>query len=137
MNIKKGILFICLFVASTSFVKAQENKAFEAETITFLKLTGAGAAFEQVVTQLGAMVKEENKESYAKEAAESVDVLYTKMAAMYMEEFTEAEIKELVKFYNSDLGKKMASKQMMLMQKGMALGQNWGMELQQIAQKYQ
>jgi len=119
------------------FVKAQENPEFTADTVEFLKLTGASVGFDQAVMQIGAIVSAENKEAYAKEAATSVDGLYTKMAAMYMEEFTHDEIKELLKFYNSDLGKKMASKQMMLVQKGMSLGQNWGMELQQIAQKYQ
>ena len=58
------------------------------------------------------------------------------MADMYMEEFTEAEINELVKFYKSDLGKKVASKQAVMAQKGMALGQKWGMGLSQIAQKF-
>ncbi len=137
MNTKKRILLICFFVAAIPFVKAQKSSDFKSDTVNFLKLTGAGAAFEQVVTQMGGMVAEANKEVYKKEATESIDGIYSKMAEMYMEEFTHGEIKELVKFYNSDLGKKMASKQMMLMQKGMQLGQNWGMELQQIAQKYQ
>lgn len=137
MNNKKRVLLVCLFMAMIPFAKAQENPQFTADTVEFLKLTGAGAAFDQAVMQIGAIVSAENKEAYAKEAATSVDLLYTKMAAMYMEEFTHDEIKELLKFYNSDLGKKMASKQMSLMQKGMSLGQTWGMELQQIAQKYQ
>jgi len=105
MNNKKRVLLVCLFMAIIPFAKAQENTQFSADTIEFLKLTGAGAAFEQAVSQIGVTVPEENKEAYNKEAVATIDVLYTKMAAMYMEEFTHEEIKELVTFYNSDLGK--------------------------------
>lgn len=53
-----------------------------------------------------------------------------------MKEFTRDEIKALVKFYNTDLGKKLAVKQLGLTQKAMAFGQSWSMEVQAIAQKY-
>ena len=47
-----------------------------------------------------------------------------------MAEFTQDEIKELVAFYNTDLGKKLAEKQLSLTQKAMMFGQTWGMEVQ-------
>ena len=53
-----------------------------------------------------------------------------------MNEFTEAEIKELTAFYHSELGKKLAQKQLYLSQKTMMLSQTWGVEVQSIAQKY-
>ena len=40
-------------------------------------------------------------------------------------------------FYKTDLGEKLANKQIELSQKAMELGQSWGMQLQAIAQKYQ
>ena len=46
------------------------------------------------------------------------------------------EIKELVAFYKTDLGKKVSSKQVGLSQQAMVLGQAWGGEIQQIAQKH-
>lgn len=36
----------------------------------------------------------------------------------------------------TDLGKKLATKQVLLAQKAMLFGQTWGMEVSQIAQKY-
>jgi hypothetical protein len=53
-----------------------------------------------------------------------------------MAEFTQDEIKELVAFYHTDLGKKLAEKQLGLTQKAMGFGQTWGMEVSQIAQKH-
>jgi len=125
---------LALLIAVT--VSAQDNSKFKTETIEFIKLTGSGAMFDNAINQIGASVPTENKEAYKKEAYKSLDDLYSKMADMYMEEFTEAEISELVKFYNSELGKKVASKQSVMAQKGMALGQNWGMGLSQIAAKF-
>jgi hypothetical protein len=133
----KKVLLGCLFVlAVSSQVKAQENSEFKTETVEFLKLTGAGAAFENAIDQIGAMVSEENKAAYAKEANGTLVGLYEKMAELYMTEFNQDEIKELVAFYHTDLGKKLAEKQLGLTQKAMMFGQSWGMEVQGIAQKY-
>jgi hypothetical protein len=130
----KVIVALALLIAVS--VSAQDQSKFKTETIEFIKLTGSGAMFDSAIDQIGANVLADKKEAYKKEAYKSLDDLYSKMADMYMEEFTEVEISELVKFYKSDLGKKVASKQSVLSQKGMVLGQNWGMGLSQIAAKF-
>ena len=131
----KKILFVCILMLTVT-VKAQDHTEFKNATIEFIKLTGAGTAFENAIAQIGSGVSEANKDAYTKEANGTLDVLYTKMADLYMAEFTQDEIKELVAFYNTDLGKKLAEKQLGLTQKAMTYGQSWGMEVQGIAQKY-
>jgi len=116
--------------------KAQDTSDFKNETVEFLKLTGAGAAFENAIAQIGAGVSQENKEAYTTEAKETLVGLYDKIAELYMSEFTQDEIKELVAFYNTNLGKKLAEKQLGLTQRAMMFGQSWGMEVSAIAQKY-
>ena len=132
---KKIILALALIVSINTYAQTEDSK-FKTETIEFIKITGSGAMFDSAIDQIGASVPGDNKEAYKKEAYKSLDTLYSKMADMYMEEFTESEISELVKFYKSDLGKKVASKQAVMAQKGMVLGQNWGMGLSQIAAKF-
>ena len=132
----KKILLLCLFAVAVFQTQAQNDDTFKSETIEFLKLTGAATAFENAIDQIGAAVTIENREAYTKEAMGTLDGLYSKMADLYMEEFTHDEIKELVAFYNTDLGKKLAEKQLGLTQKAMMFGQSWGMEVQAIAQKY-
>ncbi|RYE20070.1 MAG: DUF2059 domain-containing protein [Sphingobacteriaceae bacterium] len=51
------------------------------------------------------------------------DLLKTDLSKIYASEFTEPEIKELTKFYQTPLGKKMIEKSPALMQKGMLIGQ--------------
>ncbi len=131
----KKILFVSMFMLTIA-VKAQDNSEFKNVTIEFIKLTGAGAAFESAIAQIGSGVSEVNKEAYTKEANGTLGALYTKIADLYMAEFTQEEIKALVAFYNTDLGKKLAEKQLNLTQKAMLFGQSWGMEVQGIAQKY-
>jgi uncharacterized protein len=131
----KKILLVCMFIVAIA-TNAQDTSDFKNETIEFIKLTGAGAAFENAIAQIGAGVSQENMEAYTNEANGTLDGLYAKMAELYMTEFTQEEIKELVAFYNTDLGKKLAEKQLGLTQKAMMFGQSWGMEVSAIAQKY-
>lgn len=134
----KKVLLLCFsIVAFATQSQAQEDSSFKNETVEFIKITGAGTAFENVISQIGAMVSETNIEAYTKEANGTLVGLYDKMAGLYMEEFTQDEIKELVAFYNTSLGKKLAEKQLGLTQKAMSFGQSWGMEVQAIAQKHQ
>tara|TARA_R110002050_G_scaffold293182_1_gene449365 strand:+ start:38743 stop:39150 length:408 start_codon:yes stop_codon:yes gene_type:complete len=133
----KKVLLVCMFmVAIVTQAQEQDNSEFQIETVELIKLTGAGAAFENAIAQIGTMVSETNKEAYTKEANGTLSGLYIKMAELYMAEFTQDEIKELVAFYHTDLGKKLAEKQLGLTQKAMMFGQSWGMEVQTIAQKY-
>lgn len=133
---KKFVLVSVFIVGFLSPAKAQETSEFKTETIAFIKLTGAGEAFKDAINQIGAMVSQDKKEAYTKEASGTLDEVYSKMADLYMAEFTYEEIQVLVSFYNTDLGKKLATKQMTLTQKAMMFGQSWGMEVQAIAQKY-
>lgn len=133
----KKLLALLFFTIGITFQsQAQENVDFKKETVEFIKLTGAGAAFDSAIAQIGTMVSTENKEAYTKEANGSLVGLYDKMAELYMTEFTQSEIKDLIEFYKTDLGKKLAEKQLGLTQKAMAFGQTWGMKVQGIAQKY-
>lgn len=133
----KKVLFLCALACLLSLnLNAQDTSEFKKETIEFIKLTGSGSAFENAITQIGMQVSAANKTAYTNEANATLTDLYDKLADIYMVEFTKEEIKSLVKFYNTEIGKKLASKQVLLAQKGMMLGQTWGMEVGKIAQKY-
>ena len=128
---KKLIITMAFFgVLST---QAQDYKS---DTIAFIKKTGSTALFDQAISQVGMMVPEDKKDAYTIEATGTLEDLYTQLADLYMKEFSEEEIKTLNTFYESDLGKKLASKQTVLTQQGMVIGQSWAMKLQEVAKKY-
>ena len=131
----KNLFLLLAFIFSIT-VNAQSQAEFKKETIEFIKLTGSADLFDSAIDQVGAMVPADKKEAYLKEAKGTLNDLYSQLADIYMEEFTQDDVKELVAFYKTELGQKLASKQGLLAQKGMSAGQKWGMGLSQIAQKY-
>jgi|GEM_PF-1790850 len=132
----KKLLFALAFVCAIAVQAQEDHSEFKNQTIEFIKLTGTADAFDNAIVQIGAQVPEAKMKDYKAEANGTLDELYSKIADLYMKEFTEADIAELVEFYNTDLGKKLASKQTTLAQSAMMVGQTWGMKLQQMAQKY-
>ena len=131
---KKIILTLSILAISlTSF--AQEADTFEAKAVKLIKLT-AGQQFDIMTEPIIEMVPEENREAFKKELAESTDGLYTKMAAVYTESFTEEELDKILDFYATPVGKKMVAVTPELTKKGMEIGQAWGMELQPLMAKY-
>ncbi|TXD83935.1 DUF2059 domain-containing protein [Subsaximicrobium wynnwilliamsii] len=132
----KKLLVAIAFVCAFSVQAQEENSVFKNQTIEFIKLTGTADAFDNAIAQIGAQVPEAKMADFKKEANGTLDELYSKIADLYMKEFTEEDIAELVVFYKTDLGEKLASKQTTLTQSAMMVGQTWGMKVGQIAQKY-
>jgi len=131
----KKVILLGAFVIAFA-VQAQDNTVFKNDAIELIKITGVDAAFEDAIAQIGVKVTDEKKEAYVKEAKGTLGVLYSSMANLYMKEFTHPEIKELLVFYSTDLGKKLSLKQTVIGQKSISIGQHWGFDVQGIAQKY-
>lgn len=132
---KKVVLaIVCVFMFFAT-ATAQENEAFKEDTVKLLKITSQDA-FEQVINQMARMVSEDKKSEFKVEAAKTLDGVIESISKIYMAEFTHDEIKDLLAFYATPTGFKMAEKTMVLAQKSMVVGQTWGMELQGIASKF-
>ncbi|MEA1786636.1 DUF2059 domain-containing protein [Arenibacter sp. GZD96] len=128
---------LCFLIATVFFVSANAQESTDLEkAIELIQLTGATSTFDLAIDQLGVAVPVQNREAYTKEARGTLGAIYSEMGALYVEEFTPAEIEDLIRFYHTDLGKKLASKQNLMIQKGMNIGQNWGFKVSQIAQKH-
>lgn len=128
---------VCLLLIAFSGVSltAQESNSFEQKTIHLIKLT-SGQQFEIMTEPLVKMIPEQNQEAFKKELAASTEDLYSKMAKIYMDSFTEEEVDKILDFYATPVGKKMVKITPELTKKGMELGQAWGMELQPLIAKY-
>jgi uncharacterized protein len=129
-------LFFSLLLCVSFTITAQETSASQEKAVALIKASGGDKAFEDAISQLGASVSSENKEAYNTEAKATLDEIYTKLGTLYTEEFTDAELDELIKFYDTELGKKLSEKQYLISQKAMMIGQTWGMRVGAIAQKY-
>ncbi|WP_445456913.1 DUF2059 domain-containing protein [Flavobacterium sp. HNIBRBA15423] len=130
---KKLILTVVIILVS-QFGMAQD--AFKADVLKVLKASGSGAQMELAKEQVMGSISEEKRADFSKEFDASLPSLYDKMAKVYMETYTHDEVKQMLKFYESPVGKKITEKASELTKKNMTAAQEWGTELQGLMMKY-
>jgi hypothetical protein len=131
----KKIILAVAFILATQFVVAQDA-AFKADVMKVIKISGATAQMDSAKKQIMAMVPEAKQAEFSKDFEATMPVFYDKVAAIYMKEYTHADVKEMIKFYESPVGKKMAEKAGVLFEQSMLAGQEWGAGLQELMMKY-
>jgi hypothetical protein len=135
MNKLKEVLLSIIFVLITQMSIAQDAN-FKADVLKLISISGADAQMKLAKPQFMKMIPENEKENFSKEFDASIPGLLDKMAETYLEIYTHEDIKGLIAFHESPVGKKMKEKAPELMQKSMQAGQEWGKELQIIMKKY-
>lgn len=131
---KKSLCFLFLILLGFQS-NAQEKTNLQQKAIKLIEMT-SGQQFDIMLDPIVKMVPEENREAFKKEMMTSLKSIYDELAQIYIEEFTEAEIDQILAFYNTPVGKKMRDITPELTRKGMEIGQQWGQELQPIMMKY-
>lgn len=114
--------------------KDPKQMAKEADIRKLLVATGAGKMGVQVMQQMFSGLKMQNPNipsDYFDKLMKEVDPkeLIEITIPSYDKHLTHDEIKQLLKFYESPIGKKLVEKQPMIVQDAMVAGQKWGMEL--------
>jgi hypothetical protein len=137
----KRHLLLAVLLAST--VLAAENPALaqpgtedakRADIRRLLELTGAGDLWMQVVRQLLQNFKQVVPKVPAKvwdELAKEINAreLIELVVPAYERHFTHADIRSLISFYSSPVGRKFVRVQPALVQESMAAGQAWGVQI--------
>ena len=141
------VVLLSLFVCAVSIAqqtetappkeKAQKQEidpAKKADIKKMLKLTGAGDMAKQMMGQMIGMQRQANPNVPADFWDEfmgevNADELIDITVPSYDKHFTHEEIKALIQFYESPIGKKLVSQQPKVMQDSMVAGQKWGMKL--------
>ncbi|HET8854567.1 MAG TPA: DUF2059 domain-containing protein [Salinimicrobium sp.] len=131
----KKILFICFLFIGVSGFSQEADADFKAKTIELIKLS-SGPQFEVMLEPVYNMVPAENKEAFKAELQKSLEGLYDDIAVIYMESYTEEDVDAILDFYRTPIGQKMLAQTPKIMEKSMRLGQQWGMQLQPLIQKY-
>ncbi len=105
-----------------------------ADILRLLQLTQAGAMGEQAVQYLFAtykqsmpQVKDELWQELKKEI--SADELLQRLVPVYEKHFSASDIKELIRFYESPVGKKLTVTLPSVNQEALGIGQTWGSEI--------
>jgi hypothetical protein len=131
---KKVFLSIAfVLIAQMSFA---QDSSFKADVLKLISISGADGQINIIKPQILNMISKDKQENFSKEFDASIPSLHNKMAKIYMEVYTPEDIKGMIAFYESPIGKKMNEKAGELGQKTMQAGQEWGQELQAIMAKY-
>ena len=131
----KKVVFLFFLMCISYQFQAQENQAFQEKAVRLIKMT-SGQQFDIMLNPVVQMVPEANRQAFKKEMMTSLESIYSRMAELYMNNFTEAEIDQILAFYNTPVGKKMVQITPELTKKRMEIGQQWGQELQPMMMKY-
>jgi len=132
---KVKLLILSLLLIGFSFCHAQENN-FDQDILRFLEVNGSKQTMEPMVNQ---MIKQfRSMKSGVPEdfwtllkldlTADMTDLM-KKMVPIYKKHLTHEEIKGLIEFYESPIGKSFTSKSGLIMQESMQIGQQWGMQI--------
>jgi len=115
---------------------APEETEFRQDIRKLMVLTGAGDLGTQVMKQMIDMFKQtyvgvpdEFWDRFLEQAGG--DELVELVIPIYERHLTHEDVKGLIAFYESPLGRKLVSKQPLIMEESMLVGQEWGAKLGQ------
>jgi len=131
----KKIIIVAAFMLVGHFGFAQDV-AFKADAEKYLEVSGQMKTFDYLTEEIMQNIPEARRAEFKKEFEVSLKDFKAKMAEVYMQEFTHTEIKELIKLYETPIGKKLYEKNKVLYDKGQIVGTEWGMGLQGLMMKY-
>lgn len=139
----KKLLILVVFALSFTGVtlaqaeQTQPSKEYVAELQKMLNVSGVDATFKVVIPQMFAMMKQNAPQV----PAEYWEVMQNELSKFFMEDLVQilapiyqkyltlSDIKELIKFYQTPIGKKLAAVQPTLTSESMMVGQQWGMKI--------
>ena len=131
----KKLFFVFALVLVANLGSAQTKDAFKTDVLKVLKVT-ASSQMNMAKTQILKMIPAEKQAAFLVEFEASLPAYYDKVAEVYMQEYTHDDIKQMLKFYDSPIGKKMTQKADGLTEKVTTVAQEWGAGLQGIMMKY-
>jgi hypothetical protein len=141
---KRALFSIFILVCALALVlplraenKKDDHTAKLQDIRRLLEVTGSSKIGEQAFNQIVNSFKQTMTNVPAEFWTEAIkgfkpDELVDLIVPIYDKYLTHKDIKDLIKFYDTPVGKKFVSVQPQIMQESMAAGQQWG---QQLAQK--
>lgn len=137
------IIFIIGLCLATLISKAQQSEQ-EKDILKLMEVNGSAASYDLVYDQMVAQFKMmkpsvpqitwdmAKRDVFDKEIAG----LQKQLIPLYQKNFTAEEIKQLIVFYTSPIGKKLVGGTTQISKESMKIAQPWGMSLAQKIQGY-
>lgn len=131
----KNLFIAATMLLSVQFVSAQ-SADFKKDVVNYIKLSGSAAQVTAVLEPIMEQMPVDKQADFKKEFETTLPSLYDKMADVMMKYYTHDDIKKMIEFYNTPVGKKIQETTPKITKDQMKAGQEWGMELQGLLMKY-
>ncbi|MCT4615543.1 MAG: DUF2059 domain-containing protein [Marinifilaceae bacterium] len=133
---KFKIIALCLCFIYSLNVEAQKEKknTYEQKLFSMFKLSGSNETYKSIVNGFVNIQKLQNDELdnstweiiRSEFLASSIDQLIVMLVPVYKKYLTESDLDELIKFYNSDIGKKFSKINPIITSESIMVGKEWG-----------
>ena len=127
------VTFALVLLAQVGF---SQDEAFKKDVLKVIEMSGAANQMKSAKTQILQMVPKEKQEAFILDFDATMPALYDKIASIYMETYTKEDIKAMMAFYDSPVGRKINEKAGNILEKTQAAGKEWSEELQGLMTKY-
>ena len=139
-----AFVFAAVSITAPQTLEAEEKPPAVVKAERLIGLFGADSTIEQMIVPMidqitgiiiqanpedGPVIRELMNEYFLPEFKNRLPEYMELSARLYAEHFTEAEIDELIAFYETPLGQKMIAKFPVLTQESMQLGGLWGQQV--------
>lgn len=113
-----------------------QDEALKKDVMRLIEANGSNAQMKMAKDQILKMIPAEKHSAFIVEFDATLPSLYDKLAKVYMDTYTKDDIKAMLAFYDTPVGKKMQSKNAEIMEKSQTAAQEWGQGLQGMMMKY-
>ena len=134
---KKAITILVLSILSSTATFAQTDKEYTNTLGTLFEAMGSEETYKSVIKQMMEMMRQNygdidaelwselEKEMVESSMTELVDLL----TPVYKKHLTLEDLKEIIAFYNTPVGMKLARSTPLITTESMQVGQEWGMKI--------
>lgn len=129
-----------LFLFALTIMGNAQTEEYAASILKMQKLNGSLATYDMIFNQLKKAKPNVSDSAWTVVKKDVYDIqvekLNQQLIPVYQKHFTLDDIKALIAFYESPIGKKLAEKTPLITGESMQISQKWGMALMQEIQSY-
>ena len=133
---KKNLLLLMLVCFSNFSISQTTNEILKKDLIKVIKMNGIEYQMKGYAEQISKMIPVEKQDSFLVEFETSINLLYEKIATAYLEIYNKEDIKEMMDYYDSPIGKKIQANSEKLYEKTKKETEDWGKGFQAMMMKY-
>lgn len=131
----KKLLFALALFSVCQFGFAQQV-ASKTDVMKLINLSGSDTSMKVAKEQILKMIPSDKQVEFLKEFDATLPSLYDALANIYIEMYSEKDIKDMIAFYESPVGKKINANMEPFTKKMMGASKEWGGSLPGIMMKY-